>query len=169
MSAPRATTPPQNAQDWQLVFAGGGFRLGVCCNEDAVQSIAYLPPRGKTQAPANLLAAECLRQLRAYFARPRRHAFSLPLAPAPTPHQRRAREVICAIAAGQTLSYGEVAARLKNSSARAVGGACRANPLPLLVPCHRVVAANGLGGFMGAGGEDKLDIKRRLLKLEGFL
>jgi methylated-DNA-[protein]-cysteine S-methyltransferase len=72
------------------------------------------------------------------------------------------------IAAGKTRTYGELAAELR-SSARAVGGACGANPIPVVVPCHRVIAAGGaIGGFMGARSEGfELGIKRWLLEHEG--
>jgi methylated-DNA-[protein]-cysteine S-methyltransferase len=69
------------------------------------------------------------------------------------------------IPAGRTLSYG-VLARELGTSARAVGGACRANPVPLAIPCHRVVAATGLGGYSGARGGDWLEKKRWLLRHE---
>ena len=74
------------------------------------------------------------------------------------------------IPAGKTRTYGEVAAELR-SSARAVGGACGANPTPVVVPCHRIIAAgNSIGGFMGAKGEGfELGIKRWLLGHEGAL
>jgi methylated-DNA-[protein]-cysteine S-methyltransferase len=67
---------------------------------------------------------------------------------------------------GRTRTYGELASKL-GTSARAVGGACRANPCPVVVPCHRVVAANGLGGFAGDTSGRKLEVKRWLLRHEG--
>ena len=69
------------------------------------------------------------------------------------------------IPAGQTRSYGEVAQHL-GSSARAVGGACRANPIPVIIPCHRVVGAHGMGGFMGVTAGRGLRLKQRLLAHE---
>jgi methylated-DNA-[protein]-cysteine S-methyltransferase len=74
------------------------------------------------------------------------------------------------IPAGRTRTYGELARDLR-SSARAVGGACGANPIPLIVPCHRIIAASGrIGGFMGASTEGfELGIKRWLLEHEGAL
>ncbi len=83
-----------------------------------------------------------------------------------TPFQQRVwRELIC-IPKGKTRSYGDLAKKL-HSSARAVAGACRRNPLPLLVPCHRVVARDGLGGFMGKTDGPALAIKQWLLQHEG--
>ncbi|HEX9181099.1 MAG TPA: methylated-DNA--[protein]-cysteine S-methyltransferase, partial [Burkholderiales bacterium] len=90
----------------------------------------------------------------------------LPLRAAGTDHQRRVWSALAAIPVGQTLSYGELAGTI-GSSARAVGQACGANPLPLLVPCHRVVARDGgLGGFMGRRDGFALSVKRWLLEHE---
>ena len=69
---------------------------------------------------------------------------------------------------GQVVTYGELAKAL-DSSARAVAGACRANPIPILIPCHRVVAATGLGGYMGETGGEALAIKQWLLQHEGYV
>ena len=90
---------------------------------------------------------------------------ALPRAPAPTPFQARVREALLAIPPGQTRTYGALARQL-GSSARAVGAACRANPLPLLVPCHRVVAANGLGGYAGERAGTRARLKAWLLEQE---
>ncbi len=85
-----------------------------------------------------------------------------------TPFQQRVWSELRAIPAGETLTYGQLAERI-GSGARAVGNACRANPCPLVVPCHRVVAANGLGGFAGERSGRKLEVKRWLLQHEGWL
>ena len=77
------------------------------------------------------------------------------------------RELI-KIPLGETRTYGEIANKL-NSSARAVGNACRRNPVPIIVPCHRVISAKGLGGYAGETGGRQLNIKRWLLKHEGAL
>jgi methylated-DNA-[protein]-cysteine S-methyltransferase len=91
--------------------------------------------------------------------------FDIPLELAATPHQRRVWRALQRIPTGAVVSYGTLARRLK-SSARAVGGACRANPVPLVIPCHRVVSATGEGGFMGKTGGHALRIKRWLLAHE---
>ena len=93
--------------------------------------------------------------------------FGLPLRPSGTAFQRRVWAQIAAIPNGQTHTYGELAKALKNAP-RAVGQACGANPYPLVVPCHRVVATGGgLGGFARERGGFLLDVKRWLLKHEG--
>lgn len=85
-----------------------------------------------------------------------------------TAFQRRVWRELQAIPAGETLTYGQLAGQI-GSGARAVGNACRANPCPLVVPCHRVVGARGLGGFAGERSGRKLAIKRWLLQHEGGL
>jgi methylated-DNA-[protein]-cysteine S-methyltransferase len=100
-------------------------------------------------------------QIDEYFAG-RRKTFDLPLIPARTDFQRRVRKAMIAIPWGQTLSYGEIA-YVAGGAPRAVGQACGANMLPLVVPCHRVLAANGIGGYSGGKG---LATKRFLLALE---
>ena len=96
------------------------------------------------------LLRRAARQLEAYFAG-RLQAFDLPLAPEGTAHQRRVWRAMAEIPFGETESYGSMARRL-GSAAQAVGQACGANPIPVIVPCHRVVAAGGLGGFSGGAG-----------------
>jgi len=92
----------------------------------------------------------------------RRRQFDLPLAPARTPFQARVRNAMLDIPFGQTRSYGELAHSV-GGAPRAIGQACGANLLPLVVPCHRVVASTGIGGYSGGKG---LATKRFLLSLE---
>jgi len=108
------------------------------------------------------LLERAARQLEEYFAG-RRREFDLPLAPAGTPFQREVWRALQRIPYGETRSYGEVAAMVGRPRAcRAVGMADNRNPLPIVIPCHRVVGASGeLVGY--AAG---LDIKRKLLALE---
>lgn len=117
---------------------------------------------GGAEAAAILDTAE--RQLTEFFAG-RRQAFDLPLAATGTEFQRLVWEGLREIPFGETISYGELARRIGRPRAlRAVGAANGANPLPIIMPCHRVIGANGkLTGFGGG-----LEIKRRLLELEGW-
>ncbi len=109
------------------------------------------------------LLARAAEQLGEFFAGRRRN-FDLPLEPAGTPFQRRVWIEMARIPFGATASYGALARNL-GSVARAVGGACGANPIPIVIPCHRVVGAGGaLGGFSGGTGSAT---KRALLELEG--
>jgi methylated-DNA-[protein]-cysteine S-methyltransferase len=110
------------------------------------------------------LLRETRRQLADYFAG-RRKTFDLPLAPNGSVFQRKVWAAVCRIPFGSVSSYGGLAHQI-DSAPRAVGGACGRNPLPILIPCHRVVAADGtLGGYSGFHG---LDSKRFLLALEGW-
>lgn len=146
---------------YQAIVAAPGFSIGVRCDESEVSAISYLEPCAE-QAPANALAAEVVRQLRAYLADPACR-FELPLRPAGTAFQRRVWQQIATIPNRQTRTYGDLARALHNAP-RAVGQACGANPYPLLVPCHRVVASGGgLGGFARSRGGFLLDVKRWLL------
>ena len=111
------------------------------------------------------LLAEAIRQLNAYFDGTL-ETFDLPLAPPGSAHQKAVWRAMCAIPYGHTQTYGELA-KASGSVARAVGAACGANPLPVLVPCHRVLAAGGkMGGYSGDGG---VETKVALLRLEGVL
>lgn len=107
-----------------------------------------------------LLETAC-RQLAEYFAR-QRQSFDLPLAFG-TGFHAEVRRAMAAIPYGETRTYGDLARRL-DAPAQAIGQACGANPIPVLIPCHRVLAANGLGGFSAPGG---VETKIALLKLEG--
>jgi methylated-DNA-[protein]-cysteine S-methyltransferase len=153
-----------NTAHYQAIVAAPGFALGVQCNDDEITSIEFLEPRAE-QEPTTPLAAEAVRQLKAYFADPG-FAFGLPLRPSGTNFQRRVWEQISAIPSGRTESYGQLAKTLKNAP-RAVGQACGANFYPVVIPCHRVVATGGgLGGFARERGGFLLDVKRWLLDHE---
>jgi methylated-DNA-[protein]-cysteine S-methyltransferase len=149
---------------YQAVVSAPTFRIGVRCDEMEILALDYLAP-GPELAPKNALAAEAVRQLRAYFS-DADFDFSLPLRPSGTAFQRRVWAQIAAIPKRETRTYGDVAKVLHNAP-RAVGQACGANPFPLVVPCHRVIAAGGaLGGFARNGGDFMLDVKRWLLAHE---
>jgi len=145
-------------------------RLLIVAGDGGLTSIRFPPQGGVRHAvdgawtEGGPLVAEAARQLDEYFAG-RRRVFELPLAPGGTPFMRAVWAELGRIPYGQTTSYGALAARLgKPGSSRAVGSANGKNPLPIVVPCHRVIGADGsLTGF--AGG---LAIKRALLDLEGL-
>ena len=161
------------AETYQAVVAAPAswpkFALGIACDDDQITRIEFLEARPALD-PTTPLAAEAVRQLDAWLADPA-FVFGLPLKPAGTPFQRRVWAEISAIPVGETRFYGQLASNLKNAP-RAVGQACGANPYPLVVPCHRVIATGGagnkkLGGFNRQGGGFLLDIKRWLLAHEG--
>lgn len=149
---------------WNAVVSAPTFSLGVRCSADEVTAIEFLEPRGEMK-PAAPLAKEAVRQLRAWLQDPA-FEFGLPLAPAGTDFQRRVWRQIAAIPPGQTRTYGELAKAL-HSAPRPVGGACGANPYPVVVPCHRVISTGGsLGGFNRQRGGFLLEVKRWLLDHE---
>lgn len=141
-------------------------RLGLSAEPGVITGICFLPANTPLQAPrAGLLCAQLADELARYWQHPE-HVFSLPLRADGTPFQQRVWQAMCAIPPGQVARYGDLARQL-GSAARAVGGACGRNPLPIVIPCHRVVAAHDLGGFNQSRGEDTLSIKRWLLQHEG--
>jgi methylated-DNA-[protein]-cysteine S-methyltransferase len=139
--------------------------LGVRTSDGRLTEIVFLKSGSAALAPRDGLAERACKQLESYFA-DSRFRFDIPLAPGGTPFQRRVWSKIATIAPGRTRSYGEIAREI-DSAARAVGQACGANPLPLVVPCHRVLAASGLGGFAHHESGFHLSVKRWLLAHEG--
>ena len=138
--------------------------LGIRTAGELVTHIEYLPRGVATLEPTNKLAAKACRQIEKYLADPQ-FEFDLPFEYRGTPFQQRVWRAIQAIPRGKTLTYLEVARQLQ-SAPRPVGGACGANRLPLVIPCHRVVASGGIGGFMHARGGEPIQIKQWLLKHE---
>lgn len=133
--------------------------LVITATEEAITAIGWGGGRCDDRTP---LLAEAERQLAAYFTG-RLIRFELPLMPKGSPFARRVWRAMQEIPYGETRSYGELAHAV-GSAPRAVGGACGRNPIPIVVPCHRVLARAGLGGYSGAGG---LATKSALLALEG--
>ncbi len=141
--------------------------LGLRTRGDHLSGIDFLPPDHPLKAPDTGLALRAARRLAAYFSDPAT-VFDLPIEPAGTPFRQAVWQTIRSIGCGQTRTYGELAAIL-HSAPRAVGQALGDNPLPIVVPCHRVVGKRGLGGFAHASSGYSLDIKRWLLRHEGVL
>ena len=138
--------------------------VGIRTDGDALAEIVYLPRSAGAQAPTNALAGKACAQIEKYVVDPD-YRFDLPLKPKGTDFQRRVWAQISAIPCGETRTYGDLARKL-HSAARAVGQACGTNYFPLVIPCHRVVAASGLGGFAHNSGGYLIEIKRRLLAHE---
>ncbi len=139
--------------------------LGIRTAGELLTGIEYLPRGVATLAPINRLAAKVCRQLERYLDDPE-FRFDLPFEFRGTAFQGRVWQAICSIPSGKTLTYLDVARQLK-SAPRPVGGACGANRIPLVIPCHRVVASGGIGGFMHARGGEPIEIKKWLLRHEG--
>ena len=140
-------------------------RLGIRLHDGSLRQVKFLGDDVALQSAVTPAADGVVAGIRAYF-KTGLHANALDIELEGTEFQRRVWKALCAIPAGQVTTYGILAEKL-GSSARAVGNACRCNPVPILVPCHRVVARNGLGGFAGDRDGRLVDIKRFLLAHEG--
>ena len=137
--------------------------VGQLTIEEADERIAAIR-WGNEGGNGSPLLAEAARQLAVYFAGDLTE-FDLPLAPHGSAFESRVWAAMQAIPYGETRSYGDLATAV-GSAPRAVGRACGSNPIPIVIPCHRVLAKGGFGGYSGEGG---LATKRRLLALEGAL
>jgi methylated-DNA-[protein]-cysteine S-methyltransferase len=137
-------------------------RLTLSEADGRVTALAWGGAAARDSSP---VLREAGRQLAAYFAGELR-AFDLPLAPAGAPGEQRVWQAMAAIPYGETRSYGDLGRKL-GLSPRTIGRCCATNPLPILLPCHRVIASDGrMGGYSGGEG---VETKRRLLQLEHAL
>ena len=139
-------------------------RIGARFTGEALTGLSYLSSDTPLTPNLDQRAKHLANEFEHYAHNPEHH-FDLLFVPSGTPFQLRVWRALLAIPAGQVLSYGALAAQL-NTAPRAIGQACGSNPLPLVIPCHRVVSANGLGGFMHAASGAPLDIKAWLLRHE---
>lgn len=140
-------------------------KLGIEVKGNYLSMIDFLSGSCKVKKPDNPIAKEVVYQLEQYFENPK-WKFSVPLSPATTLFKRKIRVALKKIPAGKTFSYGDLAKKLMTAP-RAVGGACRSNPVPIVIPCHRVVSHTGIGGFSGCTQGKKIRIKQWLLEHEG--
>ena len=142
--------------------------LGIVSDGRVITSMRYLPRNTPHAAPHDRVAERACREIERYLADPD-YLFTVPYRLDGTPFQCRVWREIEKLCPIKTITYGVMAQRLR-SGPRAVGGACGANPVPLIVPCHRVLAAGGgLGGFMGGKDLFPLSVKRWLLRHEGII
>ena len=140
------------------------MKVGVATRGERVVELRFLPPATPTQAPTTQLGILARQQLERYRHDPDAK-FELPVAIEGSELQRGVWNAMCAIPRGSTRTYGELAREL-GADARAIGQACGDNRLPLVIPCHRIVAADGIGGFGHASGGYLLEVKRWLLMHE---
>lgn len=148
----------------QAEFSVDGMPVRVQVSDKAVIHVDLLPLGRSVKAvpsPKDALLKRAVRELKEYL-HGRRKRFTVPVEQAGTPFQHAIYKALCKVPYGRVLSYGDLAREAgKPRAARAVGSAMNRNQVPLIVPCHRVVASNGLGGF-GCG----IAWKKRLLDLE---
>lgn len=140
------------------------FKVGVKTRDERVVEIKYLPLSAPSVPPKTPLAERAAKQLEAYRDNPDT-TFELPLMIEGSELQRGVWAAMCAIPRGRTRTYGDLA-RALGADARAIGQACGDNKLPIVIPCHRVVAVDGIGGFAHSTGGYLLEAKRWLLMHE---
>jgi methylated-DNA-[protein]-cysteine S-methyltransferase len=139
--------------------------LGIRTVGERVTDIDYLPLGIEALAPTTAPAARACREIERYLLDPQ-YVPRVPFEYSGTAFQCKVWRAISAIAAGRTVTYNDIA-RALGTAPRPVGGACGKNRLPIVIPCHRVLASSGIGGFMGGRGQEGLAIKRWLLRHEG--
>ncbi|CAH1386264.1 Methylated-DNA--protein-cysteine methyltransferase [Candidatus Nitrotoga sp. M5] len=153
-----------NQMNYQAKIPTPFGMLGIRCDIEALIGIDFLEQDASPQLPSQAFAREACIQLQAYFI-DSNFNFNLSLKLNGTAHQTKVWQAMSAIPSGQTRNYGELA-KLLASCPRAVGQACGANPIPIVIPCHRVVSKSGIGGFIHQRKGAALDIKRWLLAHE---
>lgn len=157
-----------NPSAFDAILAAPFGAVGVKIRRESLVGLEFLPPGTPLLTSSLALIKQIAAELNAYYANPG-HRFNLPLVTGGTPFRLKVWQTLLNIPAGQTRTYGEVAREL-NSAPRAVGQAVGDNPIPIIIPCHRVIAANGgLGGFMHSHTGYSQDIKRWLLRHEHAL
>lgn len=141
------------------------LRLAITATDRGLAGIDYVHDL-PTQQPIDKISEEVIRQLENYFGDPQ-WRFDIPLDLVGTPFQKRLWQTLNKVSPGTTDTYGQMAHQL-SSGAQAVGQACRRNPVPVVVPCHRIVSRQGMGGYVGEIDGEKMAIKRALLAHEGY-
>lgn len=139
--------------------------VGVRTVGERLDELVYLPKSVATLAPVTPFAARVCAQIEAYLE-DASFCFDLPFEYVGTAYQNRVWKTVHDIPAGKTMTYSAIA-KLAGSAPRPVGMACGANRIPLVIPCHRVTASRGIGGFMHAKRGPGIEIKRWLLRHEG--
>ena len=155
---------PVSPVPYDAVIATPLGRLGLRLGGDGLRELHFVDARVALISARGAIGRRIAAALGRYFVDPWR-PLSVPVELDGTEFQQRVWRALCRIPAGRVRCYGELAKEL-HSSARAVGNACRANPIPIIVPCHRVVAVNGLGGFMGRQSGRPARLKQWLLEHE---
>ncbi len=138
--------------------------LGIAVTDGFLKRIEFLPGAEPLLLPSDPFTEKVCREIEAYLSDPD-FRFGIPLMPEGTLFQKRVWNEIAKIPRGKTLEYGQIAKTL-SSSPRAVGQACGSNPIPIVIPCHRVVSRSGPGGFMHRHEGNPLLIKKWLLSHE---
>ncbi|MCF6337177.1 MAG: methylated-DNA--[protein]-cysteine S-methyltransferase [Gammaproteobacteria bacterium] len=145
------------------IYTTGHDHDAVLCGID------FLFEQTVTQVPHTALAENVVYQLQRYLDDPQ-WSFDVPLHMQGTKFQRRLWSALCDVPSGNTATYGQLVKQLgMKGGAQAVGQACRRNPVPVVVPCHRILSQSGMGGYAGETAGEKLRFKQALLEHEGFV
>jgi methylated-DNA-[protein]-cysteine S-methyltransferase len=156
--------PMNLLQDFDAVFSCPFGGIGLRLQENRLFSLDFIYQRISAECFSSPEAESIATDIRQYFYNPQ-VSFDCKLQLSGTAFQKKVWLQLQQIPSGQVLTYGELAEKLKTSP-RAVGNACRKNPVPLVIPCHRVVAKNGLGGFAGNTEGESVQVKQWLLDFE---
>ncbi len=151
---------------FEAVITSPVAKLGIKTHNEILVGLSIVPADTKTIHPNTPLTKLVAEQLQAYFDK-KLKVFSLPHSGMGTPFQKEVWDALYAMDYGTTKTYAGLAEEL-NTGPRAVGNACRRNPIVIIVPCHRIVAKNDLGGYSGSKATQWLDIKSWLLHHEQF-
>jgi methylated-DNA-[protein]-cysteine S-methyltransferase len=148
----------------KMIFNAPFGPITLYASEETVQKIELFSPSSKSVGESVAILQQLEQQLSTYFLNAHTQ-WDIPLAVKGTNFQQEVWRYMQSIPVGETRSYGEAATSLR-SSARAVGNACRANPFPIVIPCHRIVSKSGLGGFAGKTNGHQILVKQWLLNHE---
>ncbi|WP_444998229.1 methylated-DNA--[protein]-cysteine S-methyltransferase [Aliikangiella sp. IMCC44359] len=159
-----------NATNYTAVYESPVGLIGIVSDENYLYKTTFLAIQdysGEKKAPTNTIAHSTCQQLDTYF-KGNLTQFDLPLHIDGTNFRKKIWQIMLDIPYGQTKSYGQIAKEI-NSSPRAVGAACGHNHLPVIIPCHRIIGSQGLGGFAHFVEGKAINMKHWLLKHEGAL
>ena len=146
----------------QTAFSSPLGMMEITEEDGALVSILFVSSSTLPTPPSTPLLSKAKKEMEEYF-KGERNSFTLPHSPKGTPFQKKVWEITSTIGYGETKSYGEIAEIMGSKAYRAIGSALGANPLPIVIPCHRVKAKASIGGYSGG-----LDKKRILLSIEGI-
>lgn len=154
-------------ENYDAIFSTDIATIGIQLENSKLIKVDYLMSKNNKK-PISKLAKNIQNKIEKYLKdNSKTNNLKIDLKLHVTPFQEKVLNQLVLIPYGETRTYGEIAQKLKTSP-RAVGNACRRNPIPIVIPCHRVVASKSLGGYSGATEGETQDIKRHLLKSEGI-
>ena len=145
---------------------GRDNRLAIVTQDNKLQKILFVSHSTNLKPPKSTFTKSVVEQLKTYFKNPD-FKFTLALAPDGTEYQKSVWSKLQKCPKGKVWTYGELAKKI-HSGPRAVGNACRRNPIPIIVPCHRVVSVNGMGGYAGKTSGSYMSVKQWLLQHESI-